>query len=121
MHSCDNSCQLRKKIKTGRLKRTGGKERCGWREWVKKMGELKGRLKGQGTEQSGLCLLPLSLSQVQSLWRSGPRVSRSADYGAASINSPNTPALSSSQLLYPCPRRLQTHCHPGERKKPYRK
>lgn len=50
------------------------------------MGELKGRLKGQGTEQSGLCLLPLSLSQVQSLWRSGPRVSRSADYGAASIN-----------------------------------
>lgn len=63
------------------VKKDVGRE-SGW----KKMGELKGRLKGQGTEQSGLCLLPLSLSQVQSLWRSGPRVSWSADYGAASIN-----------------------------------
>lgn len=74
----------------GGLKRTGGTERCGKRE-REKTGEVKDRLKGQGTEQTGLCLLCLSLSQVQSLWRSGPRVWRSADYGAASIN--RVPAL----------------------------
>ncbi len=40
------------------------------------MGEVKDRLKGQGTEQSGLCLLPLSVSGavIMEVWAAGVEV-----------------------------------------------